>query len=95
MLTPRSDSVALTRRLTIESAAGRRVLLYGAESPHTSENPFVIRLHQVRDANAIIDWMTIIAAKGWGATPADLLTLAQVLLDDVEERASAPSEHQA
>ena len=87
MLTPRSGSVALTRRLTIERAAGRRVLLYGGESPHTEQDPFVIPLQQVRDATAIIDWMKTIAAKRWGSTPADLLTLAQVLLDYVEERA--------
>jgi len=87
MLTPRSGSVALTRRLTIERTAGRRVLLYGADSPHTAENPFIIRLAPVRDAAAIVDWMKSIAAEGWGATSADLLALAQVLLDYVEERA--------
>ena len=87
MLTPRSGSVALSRRLTIERTAGRRVLLYGAESPHTAEDPFEIRLHQVRDVTAIVDCMKLIAAQGWGATPADLLHLAQVLVDYVEERA--------
>lgn len=86
MLTPPAGSVALTRRLSIALTSTRELLLYGAASPHTEDAPFVIDLDQVREPGDVVDWMKRIAGKGWGATPADLLTLATFLLDDLADR---------
>lgn len=89
MLTPREGSIALTRRLTIRRTERGEVHLFGADSPHTETNPFVIPLRDVRSPTGILDLMTLIACRGWGATPADLLALAELLLDDLDRRRAA------
>lgn len=71
--------------MTIQPS-GARILLFGADSPHTAEEPFVIRRSQVRTPLDVVDVMKDIACRGWGATPADLLALAELLLVDLDER---------
>lgn len=86
MLTPPAGSVALTRRLSIALTSSRQLLLFGAASRHTEDDPFVIHLDEIREATDVVDCMKGIATRGWGATPADLLTLASFLLDDLANR---------
>jgi hypothetical protein len=89
MLTPREGSPSLARRLTILRTTDREVHVFGGGSPQTVQEPFVIRLGDVRSARDILDRMTDLACGGWRATPADLLALAEVLLDGLETRRTA------
>lgn len=89
MLTPREGSPSLARRLTILRTADREIHVFGGGSPHTAGEPFVIRLVDVRSTLDILDRMTDIACRGWRATPADLLALAEELLDDLDTRRTA------
>lgn len=77
---PREGSLALSRRLSVRRV-GTQLHLFGAESPHTEEAPFVFELGDVRSPVDAIDWMKEIAGRGWGATPADLLSIAREVLD--------------
>jgi hypothetical protein len=88
VLTPREGSPALARRLTIQPT-GRNVLVFGADSPHTAEEPFVIRRSQIRSPLDVVDVMKDIACRAWGATPADLLALAELLLVGLDDRRPA------
>lgn len=88
MLTPRAGSRALTRCLVIERAPGRKLHLYGAESPHTKERPFVIRLSTIRSPTDVLNLMKDVTGRGWAATPADLLALGGILMDDLLDRIS-------
>jgi hypothetical protein len=83
--TPREGSLALTRRLSIRRRR-HRLLLFGAESPHTEAHPFVIPLREVRSPIDILDWMKTIAGRGWGATSADLLEMARQLMDHLDRQ---------
>lgn len=69
--------------------SGRKIVLFGADSPHSEQDPFVVRLSEVHIPLDVLDCMTDIACRGWGATPADLLTLAELLLDDLDARRAA------
>lgn len=70
----------------MERSGIREVWIYGGESPHTAERPFVIDLDEVREGAHVLDWMSRVAVRCWGATPADLFTLARLLLDAIGER---------
>lgn len=87
--TPREGSLSLTRRLTIHRTADQEIHVFGAVSPHTAGEPFVIRLVDVRSTRDILDRMTDLACRGWSATPADLLALAELLLDGLDTRRTA------
>jgi hypothetical protein len=89
MLTPREGSPSLTRRLTIHRIGEREIHVFGAGSPHTAAEPFVVRLVDVRSTLDILDRMTDVACRGWRATPADLLALAELLLEHLEARRTA------
>lgn len=78
-------------RLAIERVGAREVRISGGDSPHTAVRPFVIDLDEVRETPHVIDWMSRIAVRGWGATTADLFTLARLLLDAIGERQEAPA----
>lgn len=73
-------------RLIIERFGAREVRISGGDSPHTADRPFVIDLDEVREGAHVLDWMSRIAVRCWGATPADLFTLARLLLDAIGER---------
>lgn len=77
--------------LTIERFGARKVRISGGDSPHTADRPFVIDLDEVRETPHVLDWMSRIASRGWGATPADLFTLARLLLDALGERQEPPT----
>lgn len=79
-------------RLTIERAALDAINVYGGDSPHTGERPFVIDLAEVREPADVIAWMSRLATRGWGATPRDLTNLARLLLDRIGERQDAGRE---
>lgn len=76
----------ISARLTIERFGVREIRISGGDSPHTAERPFVIDLDDVREAAHVLDWMSRIAVRGWGATPSDLFPLAGLLLDALGER---------
>lgn len=76
-------------RLTIERAGPDAVHVYGGDSPHTAEHPFVIDLGEVREARDVTAWMSRLATRGWGATPRDLTTLGGLLLERIGERRAA------
>lgn len=86
LLTPREGSRSLKRQLVVCRAAGRAIHIYGPPSPHTETDPYVVLLREVRDVPSIVQWMTTLATKGWGATPADLLTFARIALEEIEAR---------
>lgn len=67
----------------------REVLVFGADSPYTAEEPFVIRRSRVRSPLDVVDVMKDIACRRWGATPADLLALAELLLVGLDDRPPA------
>lgn len=79
-------------RLTIERFGDREIRISGGDSPHTADRPFVIDLDEVRETTHVLDWMSRIAVRCWGATPADLLTLAGLLLDALGERREPPAD---
>ena len=76
-------------RLTIRRAALDAVHVYGGDSPHTADRPFVVDLAEVREPSDVVAWMSRLATRGWGATPRDLTTLARLLLDRIGERREA------
>lgn len=83
--------MSIPARLTIERAKANEVRIYGGDSPHTIDRPFVIDLDEVHAAEDVIAWMSRLAVRGWGATPRDLFELARLLLERIGERQEPPS----
>lgn len=79
----------ISARLTIERADDAAVHVYGGDSLHTADRPFVVDLAELREPSDVTAWMSRLATRGWGATPRDLANLARLLLARLGERREA------